>query len=159
MVNNMRKKPILLLTTILIAGIAFGSCTKEPPKPGTPVTFDTVCSKKYDPEMVKGLQEGPRVALEGYMGLSGMFMLQSSTLMITLFSEPGRKGKTAHLSLKVGSDENEIEKLGKKYKLNDMKVHTKDDKIVGPGDRVRVHGMRLGSDKSCYIKVDLVEKL
>ena len=109
--------------------------------------------------MEKGLYVGPRVSLEGYMAFSSMFMLQSSTLMITLYSKPGRKGETVSISLKVGSNENEIERLGKKYRQRDLKVHTKDDTIAGPNDKVRIHGQRLGSDNSCYIKVDLVEKI
>jgi len=102
---------------------------------------------------------GPRVSLEGYMAFSSMFMLQSSTLLITLYSEPGRKGERVSISMKVGSGENEIEKLGKKYRLTDIKVHTFKDEVVGPDDKVRIHGQRLGTGKSCYIKVDLVEKV
>jgi len=155
----MEKTVSQVLIAILIAVSAFYSCAKEPPAPGQAVTFNEVCSEKYNPKMVQGLNVGPRVSLEGYMGFSSMFMLQSSTLLITLYSEPGRKGNHVSISLKVGSDENEIERLNKRYTFSDLKVHTKDDRIAGPDDRVRVHGQRLGSGKSCYIKVDLVEKL
>jgi hypothetical protein len=149
----------LIATTIAI--FLAVSCKKEPPSPGKPVTFDTFCAAEYNPKMVQGLNVGPRVSLEGYMGLSGMFTLQSSTLLITLFSEPDRKGSSANISLKVGSDENEIAKLGKKYTFDDLKVKTQAGSVAGPGDKVRVHGMRMGEDKdkSCYMKVDLVEKL
>ena len=150
------KLRIFILTLIMLAI----SCA-EPPKPGKQVSFETFCTSELNPVLQKGLSIGQRVSLDGYLGLSDMFSLQSDTLMITLFSDPERSGSTINVSIKVGTSKNNIESLNSEYKYSDLKVMTNTGKIMGPDSKVRIHGERLGEseDNSCYLGIDLIEEI
>lgn len=140
-------------------GLAFVGCKSEPPKPGEPVTFETVCSAKYDSKEEKGLSVTQRVTLEGYLGAPKM-MLCSDTCSLRLYPTPDRKDGDLSISLKVGSDPNQLEELPKEFSEQDIKVHTNDGKVVGVGAKIRVTGGRLGTqaDKTCQlVGVDLIE--
>lgn len=139
-----------------------GSCKKDP-GPAENVTHATVCDPKYDPVMEKGDDVMKRVAIEGYLDIPrGLFTMCSDTCNVQLLEKAGAQDKSFRVSLKVGSDENQMEKLPKEYTEKDLKVHTHDDKVVGVGARVRVTGGRLGSssDKTCQlVNVDKIEAL
>lgn len=143
---------------LFAAGLALIGCKTEP-KPGEAVTFETVCDPRFDPTMDQGLSVTKRVTLEGYLGAPKMMMC-SDTCSMNLYPTPAREGSMLSISLKVGDDENQMEELPKSFSETDVKVRTKDGKVLGVGAKIRVTGGRLGSkqDKSCQIiEIDLIE--
>jgi hypothetical protein len=147
---------IIVLTVIALASIG---CKSEPPKPGEPVTFATVCTSKYDSKEEKGLSVTQRVTLEGYLGAPKM-MFCSDTCSLRLYPTAERKDGDLSISLKVGTDPNQLEELPKEFSEQDIKVRTSDGKVVGVGAKIRVTGGRLGTqaDKTCQlVSVDLIE--
>jgi hypothetical protein len=151
-----------LVFVLSFSALAAVSC-KQDPGPAESVTHATVCDAKYDPVMEQGLDKTKRVAIEGYLDIPrGLFTMCSDTCNVQLLEKPGVADKSFRVNLKVGDDENQMEKLPKEYAEKDLKVHTHDDKVVGVGAHVRVTGGRLGraSEKSCQlINVDKVEAL
>ncbi len=139
--------------------LSFVGCKSEPPKPGEPVTFETLCTAKYDATMEKGLEVTKRVTLEGYLGAPRMLVC-SSTCNLYLYPTPDRKGDGIAISLTLGDDPNQLEELPDEYTEQDFKLHTNDGKVVGIGAKIRVTGGRLGTDgkKTCQLTgVDLIE--
>jgi hypothetical protein len=132
---------------------------KEDPKPGTPVTFETVCDEKFDSTMEQGLSVTKRVTLEGYLGAPRM-MFCSDTCNLDLHPTAARDGRSISIAIKIGGDENQMDELPKDFSDSDVKVHTKDGKVIGVGGKLRVTGGRLGTkkEKACQITgVDLIE--
>jgi hypothetical protein len=148
-----------LVAAPLLAALAVGC---EKPKPGEPVTFDTVCDAKYDPVMEKGLNVTKKVALEGYLVNRSTMKVCSDTCDIDLAEQPDGKGRRVNIDIPVGDGKNQYERLPKNFKNEDIKIHTSDGKVVGVGAKVRVTGGRAptGSRKACVLwQVSLIEGL
>ena len=111
--------------------------------------------------MEKGLSVGKNISIEGYLSLQNLMSLQSNTIMVNLFEEKEAKGKSISVSFPVGEKENQMESLPDSYKVEDLKVHTNLKEIVGPNDKVRIHGIRLGSslDNTIYVQSKWIEKV
>ncbi|NBP59048.1 hypothetical protein EBU71_21365, partial [bacterium] len=147
----------LLISSVLITTF----CTQEKLEPGIPVNFDSIQAQEYEPVMEKGLSVGKNISIEGYLSLQNLMSLQSNTIMVNLFEEKESKGKSVSVSLPVGEKENQMEGLPNPYKEEDLKVHTNLKEIVGPNDKVRIHGIRLGSslDNTVYVQSIWIEKV
>ncbi|HZX00625.1 MAG TPA: hypothetical protein VFF45_00110 [Bacilli bacterium] len=151
----------LLIALAAVAAVAAG-CSKEKPKPGEPVTFETFCDPKFDPTMHKGDNILKRVTIEGYLRPQKMFTLCSNICSLDLFPEPGGKGESISVSFFVGDDENQMAELPKQYSEKDIKIKAHDGRVVGIDQKVRVTGGRLGTkkDHGCQLyKTDLIEAL
>jgi hypothetical protein len=152
----------VFIAATLLAALGIGC---EPPKPGTPVTFDTICGAEFDPTMEKGLNVTKRVTIEGYVGpLRSMVKVCSDTCDFNLFAEPGGKGKrVVNADVPVGDGKNQMEKLPKNFTDKDLKLHTQDGKVVGVGSKVRITGGRAptgGAREACALwQVSLIEAL
>jgi hypothetical protein len=146
-----------------IVGCGASACKGKDPGPAEPVTFASFCDAKYDPVMEKGDNILKRVSIEGHIDMPrGLFTLCSDTCNVKLLEKPGATANAISASVKVGTDENQMEALPKEYSEKDFKVHTNDGKVVGVGARVRLSGGRLGSaaDKTCQLYgVDKIEAL
>ena len=155
----MKRKLSIFLVVLSISNIAF--CTQEKLEPGTPVTFDSIQAQEYEPVIEKGLSIGKNISIEGYLALQETMSLQSNTIMVNLFEEKEKKGKSTSVSFLVGQKENQMESLPDSYKEEDLKVYTNLKEIVGPNDKIRVHGIRLGSsqDNTIYIESKWIEKV
>ncbi|MDI3283837.1 hypothetical protein [Polyangium sp. 15x6] len=161
MTASSNRLPIVLVAAALLATLGLGC---EEPKPGTPVTFENVCAAEFDPTMEKGLNVTKKVAIEGYVGAPrSMLKVCSDTCDFDLFSEPGNKGKRVNADVPVGDGKNQIERLPKNFTDKDLKLHTKDGKVVGVGSKVRITGGRApagGKREACALwQVSLIEAL
>lgn len=154
---------IRLSVFVAAAALATLSIGCAPPEPGTPVTFDNVCSAEFDPTMEKGLNVTKRVTIEGYVGAPGSLKVCSDTCDFNLFAEPGNKGKRVTADVPVGDGRNQFERLPKDFSDKDLKLHTQDGKVVGVGSKVRITGGRSpagGQRETCSLwKVSLIEAL
>ncbi|MDC0744715.1 hypothetical protein [Polyangium mundeleinium] len=153
--------PVGLAAAALLATLGLGC---EKPKPGTPVTFENVCSAEFDPTMEKGLNVTKRVAIEGYVGpLRSSVKVCSDTCDFNLFAEPDGKGKRVNADVPVGDGKNQMERLPKSFSDKDLKLHTSDGKVVGVGAKVRITGGRSpagGKRETCSLwQVSLIEAL
>ncbi len=138
--------------------LAFTQCKEEPK--GKPVAFAEACSGKYWAKEVKGLYEGERIAIAGYLSASGM-LLQNDTLNLDLHETPDRSGKSITVSVRTHGGKNGIDKLAKTYQEGDLKVHTATGETLGSKDKVVVHGEHIGSpmeEQSCLFKIFIIEK-
>ncbi len=134
------------------------ACAKPKP-PGKPVDLSEVCTDAYKPELVRGDFKGQRVAVTGHFHMSPLFSMVSTTIMVRLSAAPTEKKEFISVSLPYNRGRNSMLRLPKKYKMSDVQVKLEDGSTVGVGARIRVHGDRLGTDrKSCYIRVDRIEK-
>lgn len=139
---------------LAIAGLVVGLTACTPPEPGKPITFANNCDAA-DAEK--------RVAIEGYPRLTGMMTMVTDTILITLFEQPDEKGKSMYVSLKVGTDANQIENLPENYSKDDLKIRTKENQVVSTDNKIKVHGklLRYPDDKGgfrCQLYgADLVE--
>ncbi|MCB1148314.1 MAG: hypothetical protein KDK38_16045 [Leptospiraceae bacterium] len=132
---------------------------KKPGPPGKPVTITEACSPENYAEIIKGDTVGPRLAISGYLGLSTMFSMVSTTIMVDLFEKPGRQGKSMKVSLRYDRGKNSMNKLPKKYRFEDLIVETNEGEELGINDKVTVHGEQIATDsKSCIVMVDRIEK-
>jgi len=158
-----RPQHLRLLPSVFAAALLVALCVGcEPPKPGEPVTFDTVCDAKYDPVMEKGLHVTKKVALEGYLVNRSSMKVCSDTCDIDLYEKPEGKGRRVNIDVPVGDGKNQFERLPKNFKNEDVKLHTQDGKVVGVGAKVRVTGGRAptGSRQTCALwAVTLIESL
>ncbi|MCB1201447.1 MAG: hypothetical protein KDK41_12440 [Leptospiraceae bacterium] len=152
----MKKALILLcIASLTLAGL---NC-KKPGPPGKSVTITEACSPENYAEIIKGDTVGPRLAISGYLGLSTMFSMVSTTIMVDLFEKPGRQGKSMKVSLRYNKGKNSMNKLPKKYKYEDLIVETLDGEELGINDKVTVHGEQIATDStSCIVIVDRIEK-
>lgn len=145
-------------TLILTILLALAAC-KKPGPPGKPVALSEVCGPKYAPELIKGDYKGQRVAVTGHFHMSPMFSMVSTTIMVRLSKDPAERKSFVSVSLRYNRGKNSLLKLPKKYKTADVQVKTNDGETVGVGAKITVHGERLGTDeKSCYIRVDRIER-
>lgn len=157
------KKNFFPSWTVILLLISMFSifCTPEKLEPGIPVNFDTIQSEEYDPVMEKGLDVGKNISIEGYLGLTDMMTLQTSTILVTLYEQKDRSGKELSVSIPVGTKENQIESLPDSYTMDDLKVRTHLKEVAGTKDKVRIHGIRLGSKKegSIYVQSKWIERV
>ncbi len=145
-----------LIIFVVLLGIT--QCKEEPK--GKPVAFSEACSGKYWAKEVKGLYEGERIAIPGYLSASGM-LLQNETLNLDLHENAGRTGKSITVSVRTHGGKNAIDKLDKTYKDGDLKIHTATGETVGSKDKVVVHAEHIGSpleEQSCLFNVFMIEK-
>jgi hypothetical protein len=154
-------KKILYIFLLVLSTTSITFCTQEKLEPGISVNFESIQSQEYEPVIEKGLSVGKNISIEGYLSLQNLMSLQSNTIMVNLFEEKEAKGKSISVSFPVGEEENQMESLPDSYKVEDLKVHTNLKEIVGPNDKVRIHGIRLGSslDNTIYVQSKWIEKV
>lgn len=144
-----------LVAAALLVALGIGC---EPPKPGEPVTFDTICDSKYNPTMEKGLNVTKKVAIEGYLTNRSTLKVCSDTCDIDLYEKAEGKGKRVNIDVPVGDGKNQFERLPKNFTSKDIKIHTQDGKVVGVGAKVRVTGGRAPGCGALW-QVTLIEAL
>jgi hypothetical protein len=142
--------------------LVFALTACAPPSPGAPATFDDFCSTKFDPPTNAGQSgELARVAIEGWLVPPGMFSVCSDTCSFDLAEQADGSGRTIRYSVRFGDDKNRLAPLSEHFKPEDFKLRTQNDERLGFGDKVRLHGGRLGmaERKDCQLyAVDLIEK-
>ncbi len=151
-IGRMRKIFCLLIT------LSLSQCKEEPK--GKPVAFAEACGGKYWAKEVKGLYEGERIAIPGYLSVSGM-LLQNDTINLDLYETPDRKGKLITVSVRTHGGKNAIDKLAKTYQEGDLKIHTATGETLGSKDKVVIHAEHIGSplgEPSCLFKAFIIEK-
>jgi hypothetical protein len=140
--------------------LALTACA--PPSAGALASFDDFCSAKFDPPTAAGESgELTRVSIEGYLAKPGMFSVCSDTCSFDLAEQPDGGGRTIRYSVSFGDEKNRLAQLSEHFKPEDFKLRTQSDEQLGFGDRVRLHGGRLGmaERKDCQLyAVDLIEK-
>lgn len=140
--------------------LALTACA--PPSPGAHATFDDFCTAKFDPPTSAGQSgELARVAIEGWLVPPSMFSVCSDTCSFDLAEQPDGSGRTIRYSVRFGDDKNRLAQLAERFKPEDFKLRTQNDERLGFGDKVRLHGGRLGmaERQDCQLySVDLIEK-
>jgi len=142
---------------MMLGLLALAAC--GPPPPGTPVGFADFCTATYDPK--PGSDELVRVAIEGYLVKPGMFSVCSETCSFDLAEHPDGSGHGIRYSVRFGTEKNRLAPLSEHFVPEDFKLRTQHDELLGFGDRVRLHGGRLGmaERRDCQLyNVDLIEK-
>lgn len=148
----MRKIFCLLIT------LSLWQCKEEPK--GKPVAFAEACGGKYWAKEVKGLYEGERIAIPGYLSVSGM-LLQNDTINLDLYETADRARKSITMSVRTHGGKNAIDKLAKTYQEGDLKIHTATGETLGSKDKVIIHAEHIGSplgEPSCLFKAFVIEK-
>jgi hypothetical protein len=142
--------------------LAVASCKKK--EPAELVAFDRVCTDpKYDAPSEKGLAGAKRMAVEGYLGPpDGLFTRCGDDCDLRLL--PTREVTPGGLTVffRVGSDDNQMEKLPNRYSAADVKLHSDDGKTLVVGSKIRVTAFKDGSiaEKTCFLsRVERVEAL
>ena len=151
-----------ILKIISIVGIlSFTYCENPKLEPGQPVDFDSIQKEEFEPKMEQGLEVGKNISIEGYLGLKESMSFVSSTIQVNLYEQKERQGKKISVSISIGDKANQIQSLPDSYKFDDLKVKSNTNEIISPTDKVRVHGMRMGSasDDTIYIETTYIEKI
>jgi hypothetical protein len=135
---------------LLIALILSAACTKE----AVPVDLANVCSadneKKY-------------VSTSGYLDdKGGVFCSNIGGRMdcgFAVLPEPGGEKKFS-ADIEQGSGADEVEKLDRGYKKEDIKIHDDKGVVINLSDKVKLTGqMSITPDGSvCFMKVDKIER-
>ena len=140
---------LILASMILLAG-----CTKD----AIPVELSNVCSinneKKY-------------ISTSGFLDdKGGVFCSSIGGRMdcgFTVMASPG-SDRVFSADIEQGSGANEVEKLDRGYKKEDIKIHDNTGAILKPSDKVNLTGeMSIapaapGGQGVCFMKVDKIEK-
>lgn len=142
----MPRYDVMMLRSVFapMLGLALIAC--GPPKPGTPTTFDDFCDAKYDsPNPGGSSDELVAVSIEGYLIPPTLFSMCSDTCSFDLAEHPDGSGRTVHYSVRLGDGANQLAPLPERFASSDFKLRTQDDQVLGFGDKVRLHGRRLGT--------------
>ncbi len=156
----MLNKNILSIISIVCI-LSFIYCESPKLEPGQPVDFDSIQKEEFDPKMEKGLEVGKNISIEGYLGLKDSMTYVSSTIQVNLYELKDRQGKKVSVSIPIGEKANQIQTLPEAYKYDDLKVKSNTNENISPADKVRVHGLRMGSasDDTIYIQITYIEKI
>ena len=137
---------LLVLTSILL----LAGCTKD----AVPVELSKVCSidneKKY-------------ISTSGFLDdKGGVFCSSIGGRMdcgFAVLAAPGGD-KVFSADIEQGSGANEVEKLDRGYKKEDIKIHDNGGAIIKPSDKVTLTGeMSITPDGTvCFMKVYKIEK-
>lgn len=147
-------------TLLVLSLLSAAACTQPP---GELVTFETICTPKYNAREEKGLEVGQRLAIVGRLSLGrSMFKVCGrGTCDALLLPEPGSTAKALRIDLPLGSSKSTMEPLPKKYSVSDFKVKTAEGTMVGEGGLVKVTGIRHGGShfapNGCWLTVDKIE--
>lgn len=143
----MTMRPIFpaLVATALVA-----ACSAETPP--LSVTFADMC--KQEPKV--------RVAVDGYLRLPMLgITCKSGRCVIAFYAGPGGKGAwigaEVRNTARPDSGVNAIEMPPKTYRIEDLRVHLKDGRVVGQEAKVRLTGEVTKIGNSCRIEVDVIE--
>jgi hypothetical protein len=144
-------KKYLIPTVAMAICLCNLSCDKK----GVPVEFSNACNpaneKKYV-EIAGFLDDGVGVFCSN---IGGGRMECSFTLKENSSNEKG-----INVYLEEGSSSNEVEKLEKNYKKENIKIRANDGSLVRLEQRVKLTGeMNVTPDAStCFLKVTKIEK-
>jgi hypothetical protein len=117
------------IVLIVLLGLVAGGC-KSDPKPGEPVSFETVCGRS-----TTGAQTTPQARdARSYLSAPRM-MMQRHLHDGSLPDISTRRKAREHFA--GGDDENQMSELPKEYSDADVKLRTKDGKTVGIGQKIR----------------------
>jgi hypothetical protein len=135
----------------LAAVVLTAACTSEPPPPLI-VPFARICEQ--DPRT--------RVVVDGYLRLPMLgITCKSGRCVIAFYAGPGGKGPwigaDVRNSARANSGVNAIEMPEKTYRIEDLRVHLKDGRIVDQDAKVRLTGHVTKSGSSCRMEVDIIE--
>lgn len=137
--------------TIMILCCAAVGCNST----GTPVEFSKACSFENDKKYIEvnGFLDGKGAVFCSNTG--GGPVRCGFKLLETPSSE---KGFTA--DIEKGTWTNNVEELKSGYKLEDIKIHDNNGKIINIADKVKITGkMNTTPDASvCYLTVTKIEK-
>jgi hypothetical protein len=141
------RRPLLFS---LACVIAIGACSTG--KPPVAATFGNICQQA--PEA--------RVAVNGYLRLPMLGVTcKSGRCVIAFYAGPGGKGPwigaEVRNTARPDSGVNAIEMPAKTYRVEDLRVHLKDGRVVGQDQMVRLTGEVRKIGNSCRIEVDVIE--
>jgi hypothetical protein len=106
------------------------ACDEGAPTAGTPTAFDAACDKAND---------GKRLALTGYLRLPDSFKADG-TVLARLYQQNDFKGTPIAVSMKFGSEPNQLASVGDQFKDSDLNVRLAGGQSAGFGTRVKVSG-------------------
>jgi hypothetical protein len=134
----------------LVATVILAACSAE--KPPLAVTFGNICQQEAKSQ----------VAVEGYLRLPMLgITCKSGRCVIAFYAGPGGKGAwigaDVRNTARPDSGVNAIEMPPKTYRIEDLRVHLKDGRVVGQDAKVRLTGEVTKSGNSCRIEVDVIE--
>jgi hypothetical protein len=145
----MRSRILLLV----LAGTALctAGCAHTPDAPGTPQAFIFACDKP---------NAGQYIAVQGYLRLPSS-LDSGSSVMLRLYPDPSYMGTPIGVQMPFGDGPNQVHRINRSYRDNDLKVHLADGKVVSFRARVRVSGRMffpaLREDYPCALQDPYVE--
>ena len=81
------------------------------------------------------------IIIEGYLSMPGMLYTSGNSIRCHMYPRGGQsKGFYVNLEFQQGKTPNHMEKMPSKYTLNDFKVHTDNNEVVGQNGYVKITG-------------------
>jgi len=145
-----------MIRKLLIAGLALSAalagCASEPPTAGELLAFEAVCDRAND---------GKRLAVEGYLLLPDEFT-DSESVVLRLYQELDLDAARIGVTVRFGSQANQIDEVPTSYSDDDLKIHLTDGSTIGYDTRVRVSGkvyfpIVAQDDFTCGLENPLIE--
>jgi hypothetical protein len=119
-----------ILTVLSLAIVLLTACNQEPPTVGEATAFATACDRAND---------GKRVAVEGYLLFPESFTGDES-VVLQLYETDDFDGTPIGVTLKFGSEANQVELVSDQYTDEDLKVHLSDGQVAGFSTKVKASG-------------------
>ena len=142
----MRQLFFTIAATVLVA-----ACSTEPPPP-VMVPFAKICEQ----------DSHARVAVNGYLRLPMLgITCKSGRCVIAFYAGAGGKGPWVGADVRntarADAGVNAIEMPAKTYRIEDLRVHLADGRVVGQDAMVKLIGHVTRTGNSCRIEVDVIE--
>jgi|JI10StandDraft_1071094.scaffolds.fasta_scaffold148037_2 hypothetical protein len=139
----------LILTT---AALLLVACN-EPPTPGVPTAFASICDRAND---------GKRILYDGYLMLPDSFTGDTS-LSMYLFETEEMEGDKIGVAVKFGNEANQQTLLTESYSDYDLGIHLAGDGgIAGFGEKLKVSGKvyfpPISPEYACALENPLFER-
>ena len=146
---KMIMKNYLILTVLFICCVAV-ACNKT----GVPVEFSKACSLENEKKYIE---------VSGFLNdKGGVFCSNIGGRMDCGFklTENPNDEKSITADIEQGTWANNVEKLERSYKTEDIKIHDNDGNVINLAERVKITGeINVTPDqKVCFIKVTKIEK-
>ena len=137
---------LTIATTVLVA-----ACSTGPPPP-VMVPFAKICEQ----------DSNARVAVNGYLRLPMLgITCKSGRCVIAFYAGAGGKGPWVGADVRntarADAGVNAIEMPAKTYRIEDLRVHLTDGRVVGQDAMVKLIGHVTRTGNSCRIEVDVIE--
>ena len=138
---------------IFLILVTFSAGCSEVPS-GEPVEFSKACDAANNDKLIQ---------VAGYLSEKGSMWCRGNSSEtecgLKLLESPGSQAELS-VDLDQGSSANNIEKLERNYKPEDVKIHANDGSVINLADKVKVSGKMLISpeNKVCNMDVSKIEK-